>query len=150
MRLSEHFTLSELTTTTHTEIDNTPTAEDLERLRALCQDFLEPVRARFGPVYIHSGYRSRALNDVLPGSAKRSAHMSGCAADFHVGDGSAQSIRQVVEWIRDESGLPFDQVIDECKGTGRWVHLGATRPGSNGPRHQVLSMRDGCYFQFGL
>jgi zinc D-Ala-D-Ala carboxypeptidase len=146
-RLSEHFTLPEMTVTAHTEIDNTPTPEDAARLRMVCADGLEVVRAHFGrPIVVHSGYRSPALNAAIPGSAKNSAHSYGCAADFHV---EGVGITETVRWIAFESGIPFDQVIDEMKGAGRWVHLGFTRPGRPGPRREVLVMRDGKYSVLG-
>jgi zinc D-Ala-D-Ala carboxypeptidase len=148
-KLSPHFRLAELLVTDRAEVRNTPTMEDLDRLRVLCADGLEVIRAHYGkPVTIHSGYRSRELNAVIPGSAHDSAHCYGCAADFHV---EGVRIADVVRWIATESGIPFDQVIDEAKGAGRWVHLGLLRPGHElRPRHQVLWMRDGDYSQFPL
>lgn len=143
IRLSGNFTLAELLITSHEGIDNTPTTEDLARLKMVCEDGLEVVREHYArPIVVHSGYRSPALNAAIPGSAKDSAHSYGCAADFHV---EGVDVTDVVRWIAFESGIKFDQVIDEAKGTGRWVHLGFTRPGHPGPRHEAMVMRDGSY-----
>ena len=147
--LSEHFTLEEMTVTSHTEVDNTPQPEHLENLKKLCSEFLEPLRLRFGPLRINSGYRSPALNAAVPGSAKDSAHRYGCAADIAPPDGT--TVRDMVLWLRDESGLDFDQAIDELRSpTGSpWLHLGMLRPDHEPqPRKQCLVMRNGRYTEF--
>ena len=137
MKLSKHFSLNEMTTTSY-DVDNTPTKEDLERLIYFCENFMEPVRNKFGPIRVHSGYRSKTLNAAIPGSAKKSAHCFGCACDFTAYD-PAVSVRDIVKWIVNESNLPYDQVIDECKGGSPWVHLGMLRPGyQHKPRKQWI------------
>jgi uncharacterized protein YcbK (DUF882 family) len=42
-------------------------------LQRLCRDYLEPMRARFGPALVLSGFRHRAYNDSI-GGAKKSIH----------------------------------------------------------------------------
>lgn len=69
------------------------------------------------------------------GGSKTSAHMDGRAADFVPMDRST-TLESIVEWIRDESSLAFDQVILEF---GRWVHLGIAREGAM-PRREVLTI----------
>lgn len=145
MKLSPHFTLAELTRTSHRTIDNRAPPDIIECLEGLCRGFLEPVRARFGPLWITSGYRCPTLNTVIGGS-KTSAHMVGRAADFVSMDG--HPTREIVEWIVEASGLPFDQVIDEYSSTSNWVHLGMLRPGHAQPRRQALTMRRGIYSSF--
>ena len=80
-KLSPHFTLGEMITTSHRHIDNMPTPEEIERLTRLCLEFMEPVRERFGPIRVTSGFRCVNLNSAIGGS-KASAHIYGCAADF--------------------------------------------------------------------
>lgn len=144
-KLSPHFTLGEMVRTSHRHIDNTPSVDVVDRLRALCVDFLEPVRDRFGPLWITSGYRSQNLNGSIGGS-KVSAHMYGCAADFV--PLYSHSTAEIVEWIV-ESKLFFDQVIDEYSSTSNWIHLGMVRPvGIQTPRRQALTMRKGKYTTF--
>lgn len=146
--LSPHFKLKELVRTSHRELDNTPTEEVIERLKTLCVDFLEPLRAKFGPLYINSGYRSLEVNTAIGGS-KTSAHMYGCAADI---DPMAKGVttRDMVLWLRDESGLNYDQVIDEYAGkTSNWLHLGIAKPNQkSGPRKETLLFKDGKYSVF--
>jgi len=146
--LSPHFQLKELLITSHRSIDNTPTQEVLERLTTLCQVFLEPIREQFGPIIITSGYRCPELNAVI-GGAKTSAHMYGCAADFDAYN-SRITTRDIVKWVRDFSGLAFDQVIDEYGGgTSNWVHIGMLRPKMNpSPRKEALTFKNGKYTKF--
>ena len=63
MNLSRNFTLSELTksdTAIRRGINNNPNAEQIEKLKALCENILQPVRDHFGRVKVTSGYRSAA------------------------------------------------------------------------------------------
>ncbi|KKK74109.1 hypothetical protein LCGC14_2887080 [marine sediment metagenome] len=146
MQLSPHFTLAELTTTSHRTIDNRPPEEVIDRLQTLCVNLLEPVRAKFGPLWVTSGFRCLELNTLIGGS-KTSAHVDGCAADFvPMHDFST---REIVEWVV-ASELAFDQVIDEYSSTSNWIHLGQIKPGRHDPRRQALTMRGGRYTSFGL
>lgn len=147
MYLSTHFTLAEMVKTSHREVDNHPNLDVISRLRSLCIDLLEPTRLKFGPLWITSGYRCHDLNDAI-GGARNSAHTYGCAADFVPMAGSVTPV-DVVSWLMSESGLLFDQVIDEYSSTSNWVHLGSVRPrGSQIPRLQALTMRQGRYSRF--
>ena len=89
--LSPHFCLYEFTkssTAIKHGIQNNPPQEAVENLRRLCACTLEPLREELGlPVVITSGFRSKALNDLLAHSSERSQHMQGQAADFYVGEG---------------------------------------------------------------
>jgi len=145
-KLSPHFRLYEMVRTSHRYFDNNPTPEVIDRLRILCLHFLETIRKRFGPLRINSGYRCPDLNTAIGGS-KASAHIYGCAADFvPIND---HNTSEIVDWVVDESGLGFDQVIDEYSSTSNWVHLGMVRPvGNKTPRRQALTMRQGKYTPF--
>jgi len=126
MRLSDHFTLAELTasqTAARRGINNTPDEATTANLIRLATK-LEEVRSVVGdkPITISSGYRCPDLNRLV-GSKPTSSHVKGCAADFHV-DGLA--LVQVVEKIR-MAGIQFDQLILEYynRDTGAgWVHIG--------------------------
>lgn len=87
--LSPHFELQEFVasrTAKEHRIDNTPPAEAVENLRALCVHTLEPLREALGhPIIITSGYRAKTLNNLLANHSNKSQHMQGCAADFYVG-----------------------------------------------------------------
>jgi hypothetical protein len=125
MNLSPHFTLAELTRTS-SGLANVPTDAEVKALTALCVTLLEPVRNRFGPVSIHSGFRSKAVNAKIGGS-KTSQHMRGEAADFHC---PGATLEDVMRWIVVESGLSYGQVILEGHTAGEptWIHLSLGSP----------------------
>lgn len=143
MRLTEHFTLDEMTaSTTATRLGITNLAPEVvvARLAALCVHIWEPVRAQFGPVRIHSGYRCAALNAAV-GGVPDSQHVLGEA-----GDASCPGVDNMVlaAWIRDN--LAFDQLILEAHHkdgpeTG-WVHA-SYREGQL--RAEVLTMHAARY-----
>ena len=140
MNLSPHFTLAELTRTS-SGLYNGPTIDKIQALTVLCVNLLEPVRNRFGPVSIHSGFRSAAVNAKIGGS-KTSQHMKGEAADFHC---PGATLQEVFDWVRLDSGLPFSQVILEGHGASpTWIHLAMI---SESTRHykQALMFKNGVY-----
>ena len=118
-KLSEHFTLEELTfsaTAQRKQIDNKPPADVLENMKRLAAG-LEEVRAALGnkPMRINSGYRSPKLNRAV-GGARLSAHMAGYAADFVCPEfgGPLKIVKALAA-----TGIQFDKLIQE----GTWVHI---------------------------
>lgn len=135
MTLSEHFTLTEMTVSqeaARSGLKNAPDALQIESLRHLCKNVLEPLRERVKrPVVVSSGFRSATVNRRIGGSA-RSQHCRGEAADFTI---PGMSVEDVVALIR-AMNLPFDQLIDEF---GAWVHVSHSRTGKQ--RGQVMTAR---------
>lgn len=122
-RLSEHFTLREMCqsgTAIRKSINNTPDIKTIDRLQALCQNVLEPLRRRFGVIRITSGYRSAELNKAV-GGAPHSQHMRGEAADIHIS--SMEVGRKMYDFIRQNT--PFDQLLFEhsTKTGATWIHV---------------------------
>tara|TARA_R100000808_G_scaffold2084_1_gene8800 strand:- start:1249 stop:1725 length:477 start_codon:yes stop_codon:yes gene_type:complete len=123
MNLSRNFTLSELIksdTAIRKGINNNPNAEQIEKLKLLCENILQPVRDHFGRVKITSGYRSEELCAAI-GSSARSQHAKAEAADFEcIGVDNAE----LADWIKRE--LPYDQLILEFYTPGEpnsgWIH----------------------------
>lgn len=140
MNLSPHFTLSELIRTS-SGLHNDPTIIEINALRALCTTLLEPVRNRFGPVLIHSGFRSKAVNAKI-GGAKSSQHMRGEAADFHC---PGATLEHVMRWIVVESELHYGQVILEGHTAGEptWIHFSLGAPYRIGSKCQQALTFDG-------
>jgi putative chitinase len=140
VNLSPHFTLLELSGTS-TGLDNTPTSAHLAALTALCSTLLESVRLRFGPVKVHSGYRSLAVNTKI-GGAKASQHMRGEAADFSV---PGHALEDVFRWIVVESGTKFGQAILEghTPGNPTWIHLSLGEPWRIGSSCRQAMVFDG-------
>ena len=136
MNLSRNFTLSELTksdTAIRKGINNNPNAEQIEKLKALCENILQPVRDHFGRVKVTSGFRSEQLC-VKIGSSINSQHAKAEAADFEcMGTDNAE----LADWIY--ANLEFDQLILEFYTPGEpnsgWIHCSYV---SDSPRKQFL------------
>ena len=138
MKLSEHFTLGELTKTSfNTEDGNIPSRVVIENLRNLCENWLEDLRYSYNTLYhkggviINSGYRSPEVNR-LAGGAPTSNHLTGCAVDIHVA-GFEQAIRYAAILLDISEGTKrdFDELYIERNGAGRyWIHF-AVRPKDN-------------------
>lgn len=127
MRLSPHFSLAELTVTS-TGLPNDPPPEDIERLRRLCVEVLEPWRNHVGPLKPTSGYRSLVVNKEVGGDTD-SAHMDGNAADV-----KALTVTQTYAWSElvdlIRAGLPVRQAI---LYPGAQIHVAyGTTPSPNG------------------
>lgn len=136
---SPHFSRVELLASeaaARRNISNVPSPAIEKNLERLCKDFLEPIRARFGPIRVTSGYRCSALNAVIGGSAT-SAHVDGRAADIQLHDPTF-FLSDVMRWLK-QGGLPFDQAILEYGG---WVHLGIAKEGVE-PRRRLLMIFSG-------
>ena len=136
MELTRNFTLSELTksdTAIRKSINNNPSPEQIEKLKSLCENILQPVRDHFGRVKITSGFRSPELCLAI-GSSINSQHAKAEAADFEcVGVDNAE----LADWIKRE--LPYDQLILEFYTPGEpnsgWIHCSYTE---GMPRKQFL------------
>lgn len=118
MKLSEHFTLEELTvseTAARKGLDNTPDNDALYDLKRLAL-FLEDIRTAVGrPLRINSAYRAPQVNASVGGS-KTSQHCKGQAADIRVVGLTPDQVCQAIIAAK----LPFDQVIREFDS---WTHV---------------------------
>ena len=65
-RLSPHFVVEEFDCRDGTKVQK----RDYNGLEYLCRQFLEPLRAKFGPVTIHSGFRTKSYNAKVGGASK--------------------------------------------------------------------------------
>ena len=130
MQLSTNFRLSELTrsdTAKRLGIENEcSSVEQVLNLAYLCHMVLQPLRDRFGPIRITSGYRCPELNHAV-GGVKNSQHMRGEAADIHL-----PSVDKGLEYLAFLKTLPaVDELIwEETKGTC-WIHVSAKRLAGN-------------------
>ena len=124
MKLSKHFSLSELSKSSTAErqgIVNEPGTMARDNLTLVCDEILEPVREHYGiPFAPNSGFRCLELNRAI-GSSDRSQHVTGQAVDFEI-PGVAN--KDVALWVKDNCS--FDQLILEFYREGDpssgWVH----------------------------
>ena len=154
-KLSEHFSLGELTKTSHKTADgNIPSRVAIENLKRLCP-WLEELRYSYNtlyclepgedyessknvePIIINSGYRSPAVNK-LAGGADNSNHLTGCAVDIRCA-GKEQMIRYagILLDIADGTKQEFDELLLEQHGSVCWLHF-AVRPKDNRRRIAFL------------
>lgn len=137
MQLSAHFNLAEFTRSESAKrhgVSNEPTPEHIKNIKILCEKVLEPIRMKFGPIIISSGYRSKVLNHYIGGSL-RSQHCEGKAADIDM-DGMNDVLNiDIFNYIKNN--LEFDQLIYEFGNplNPDWVHV-SYNEGKN--RKQVL------------
>jgi zinc D-Ala-D-Ala carboxypeptidase len=121
MKLSANFSLAELTKTNVRQFDNTPSMQVIDNLQVLVDNVLQPIRNKFGPVTVTSGYRSPEVNKAIGGSAT-SDHCFGFAADFEV---AGVDNKELARWVADN--LKFKQLILEFYTKGvpdsGWVHV---------------------------
>jgi uncharacterized protein YcbK (DUF882 family) len=144
MKLSEHFTLGEVTKTSYkTEDQNIPSRVAIENLKNLCENWLEDLRysyytlshKRDSPhcemLIINSGYRSPEVNK-LAGGSPTSNHLTGCAVDIRV-EGFEQAVRyaSILLDISEGTKRDFDELyIERNKAGSHWIHF-AVRPRDN-------------------
>ena len=136
-KLSEHFSLQEMTKTSVKGFNNIPNAAQTNNLKRLC-GWLERLRHewnnRYGdgddPIIINSAFRSSAVNKAVGGSST-SNHLSGCAADIRV-LGMEQLMRYatILLDISDKTKENFDELLMERKGNSLWLHFAVRETGN--------------------
>lgn len=127
-QLSANFNLSEFLKTS-TGLDNTPSEQEIENLRLLCVNILQPVREKLGiPITVTSGYRSPAVNKAVGGSAT-SYHSKGMAADLKCNDS-----KKLFNELRSH-GL-FAELIYEFGDDNQpqWVHVAYDKNNTSGTK----------------
>lgn len=131
----KYFTIQELTksaTAARKGIKNDPSIEECQRLTALIEKVLDPLREAYGaPIIVTSGYRCPKLNAAVGGSPF-SQHVRGEAADIRSVADTPEENKKLYDLIV-KLGLPFDQLINEYGFD--WVHV------SFGPRHRRQKLR---------
>jgi zinc D-Ala-D-Ala carboxypeptidase len=134
MNISKHITFAEATksnTATRLGINNNPSPEIIETMKATAENVFEPIREQCGPIRISSFYRSPELNRAI-GGAKSSQHCKGEAMDIQaINVTNAELFRVACELEQ------FDQIIWEF-GTltePDWIHISFKKDGN---RKQIL------------
>lgn len=125
MQLSKNFSLAEMVKSEaaiRLGLDNNPNQEQIENLKTLVKEVLQPIRDNFGkPVKVNSGFRCPYVNLKIGGS-KNSDHCKGLAADIEI---PSFSNYLLAKWIKDN--LKYTQLILEFYTKGvqdsGWVHV---------------------------
>ena len=121
MKLSKNFSLAEMVKSQTAERKGIPNEHDDNQVYAmtlLAENILQPIRDKFGPFIVSSGFRSAELC-VAIGSKITSQHAKGEAADFEV---AGVDNLDLANWIKDN--LNYDQLILEfyTGGNTGWIH----------------------------
>ncbi|MBP5353077.1 MAG: DUF882 domain-containing protein [Alphaproteobacteria bacterium] len=113
---------------------NVPNAAGIQRLQAICQNVLQPVRDFYArPVIVLRGYVSPGLNRYLD-LCPESEHFNCCAVDFRVEGIKSQDVANYID-----AHLPYDVVLLE-NFDFPWVHLTYVE---NGNRRLNLTVEAG-------
>lgn len=129
MKLSQHFTLKELTDSAKARqlgLDNTPPPELMPRLMMLAE-MLERIRSTLdAPVVVTSGYRCAPVNRAV-GGVTSSDHTQGHAADFVApGFGAPSEVARLLAPLVDVLGI--GQIILEGVKGRQWIHVSTHPP----------------------
>lgn len=125
MQLTENFSLHEMIkseTALRHNLDNTPGDTEIENLRMLCEQILQPLRNAYGRgIKVNSGFRHPNVNAAVGGS-KTSDHCRGQAADIEIpGIPNGDLAEYIAQYFQ------FTQLILEFYTPGipdsGWVHV---------------------------
>ena len=125
MQLSENFSLAEMIkseTALRQNLDNTPGDAEIENLRQLCVNILQPLRDAYGRgIKVNSGFRHPNVNAAVGGS-RTSDHCRGQAADIEIPGIPNYDLAKYIS-----ENFWFTQVILEFYTPGipdsGWVHV---------------------------
>ena len=155
-KLSDHFTLGELTFTTYETPDgNEPPLEAVENLAGICNFWLEELRRTYnrlfvkGPkeqgIIINHGFRSVQVSEKMAKAglkpSKTSNHLRGCAVDIRCKNKlQADRYMQILNKMSEANNRDFDELFLERRLKGKeegkppkfdyWIHF-AVRPENN-------------------
>lgn len=124
-KLSKNFSLNELTyssTARANKVDNIPDRWELENLKKLCNEVLQPIRDKYKKsIFVTSGYRNPIVNRLVNGSST-SQHMLGQAADITTGSksGNKKLFDMIVKMLEDKE-ITVGQLLDEKDYS--WIHI---------------------------
>ena len=145
MKLSNNLSLAEVIksgTAKRLGINNEPTIEHMENLKALALNIFQPLRDNFKiPIAVTSGYRSEDLNKAIGGSLK-SQHCKGEAADIESYElSNADLFSHIVE-----GDYTYDQIILEFYTPGDpwsgWVHISSKRNPSQNRMQKLIAIKE--------
>jgi hypothetical protein len=156
-KVSKYVSLGEVThsnTAKSRGLDNTPTDEQLELIKATAENVFDKLREHCGaPIQINSVFRGPELNKAIGGSSSsqhcvgldKSKNSYGAAFDiddYYWAKGKNKlNNTEMADWMREN--LDFDQIIYEypVNGYPKWIHVSYRPDGKN--RKQVLIARKG-------
>ncbi|MFZ0799735.1 MAG: D-Ala-D-Ala carboxypeptidase family metallohydrolase [Terriglobales bacterium] len=146
MKISEHFTLEELSfseVAARCGLDNAPRPIVVRNL-VLVAAVMEGIRTLLGgrAILVHSGYRSPQANEAVGGVAT-SAHCFGLACDFVCPEfGTPYDVALAIL----KSDIEYDQLILEYG----WVHIGLAQEGMLSRREALTKRSPRTAYEVGI
>ncbi|MFA5732007.1 MAG: D-Ala-D-Ala carboxypeptidase family metallohydrolase [Acidithiobacillus sp.] len=134
--MAPNFTYNEFVRSTlaiHNNIENIPNEQQWKNIEYVAQYVLQPVRNKFGTIFILSGFRCDELNKKANGS-KSSFHRFGNAVDFEPSNNI--KMYDVLEYIA--LNLNFTELIAEFFPNG-WIHVALAE---NREHEKVIKLKD--------
>ena len=104
------------------DMDNTPGDVEIENLRMLCEQVLQPLRDAYQRgIKVNSGYRAPEVNAAVGGS-RTSDHCKGQAADIEIPGVPNADLAQYIAQYFDFTQLILEFYTPGIPDSG-WVHV---------------------------
>ena len=140
MKLTEHFTFDELTSTSHNELleANRESAKSFMKQLKYIAGTLEEIRAVLGvPLRVTSGFRNNALNKAVGGSPT-SGHTKGLCADvIPLGVDVVEAQKKIIA-NKDKCPSLKKCILEIVKGS-EWLHVEAKTEANQPTQFYVTS-----------
>lgn len=103
--------------------------EVCENLELLVKNCFDPIKAQYPKAFMTCSFRAKGVGSPT------SQHTKGQACDIQFAGASKSDYYDIAKWIRDSSGIAYDQLILEYKTTGSgmpWIHISYNKHGNRG------------------
>lgn len=125
MQLTQNFSLHEMIkseTAVRKGLENNPGPQEIENLRLLCEQVLQPLRDAYGRgIKVNSGFRHPDVNAAVGGS-RTSDHCRGQAADIEIPGVANYDLATYIEQYFDFTQLILEFYTPGIPDSG-WVHV---------------------------
>lgn len=125
MQLTENFSLAEMIkseTALRRGLDNTPGEVEIQNLKTLSEQVLQPIRTAYGRgVKVNSGFRHPDVNAAVGGS-RTSDHCKGMAADIEIPGVPNADLASYIEQYFEFTQLILEFYTPGIPDSG-WVHV---------------------------
>lgn len=101
----------------------------VDNLRALVVNCFDPIKKQYPNAFMTCSFRKGGVGSPT------SQHPRGMACDIQFANTPKSEYYNIAQWIRDSSGIAYDQLLLEYKTTGTknpWIHISFNRAGNRG------------------
>jgi hypothetical protein len=110
-------------------VPNGTTVQDVcDNLGLLVKNCFDPIKVQYPKAFMTCSFRNGK-----PGGT--SQHPKGMACDIQFAGAAKSDYFNIAKWIRDTSGIAYDQLLLEYKTTGTrnpWIHISFNKAGNRG------------------